>query len=202
VRMPRPRSAYSQQNPHSSARLPPHSTATRAAQSFGDSPFGEFALPARHFALLLGMLLAALDQTIVAIALPTVAGDLRPCRTCPGASQQPHSVSDTDEELPTGDFSASSGLSRGPMSVARCTAVAIAVEPARHLEPCHRAVRTGCGRHEGPNGRRRSSSASCLSRPQRDAGPTWASGGPPKPLSGPRRSARSAARCWTRCTPG
>lgn len=97
--MPRPRSAYSQQNPHSSARLPPHSTAARAAQSFGDSPFGEFALPTRHFALLLGMLLAVLDQTIVAIALPTVAGDLRPCRTCPGASQQPHSISDTDEEL-------------------------------------------------------------------------------------------------------
>jgi MFS family permease len=37
---------------------------------------GEFALPTRHFALLLGMLLAVLDQTIVAIALPTVAGDL------------------------------------------------------------------------------------------------------------------------------
>jgi len=45
------------------------------------------------------MLLAVLDQTIVAIALSTVAGDLRPCRTCPGASQQPPSISDTDEEL-------------------------------------------------------------------------------------------------------
>ena len=36
-------------------------------------------------ALLLGMLLAALDQTIVATALPTIVGDLRRAvATCPG----------------------------------------------------------------------------------------------------------------------
>jgi hypothetical protein len=35
-------------------------------------------------ALLLGMLLSSLDQTIVSTALPTIIGDLRAARTWPG----------------------------------------------------------------------------------------------------------------------
>lgn len=37
-------------------------------------------------AVLLGMLLAALDQTIVGTALPTIVGDLGGAGTCPGSS--------------------------------------------------------------------------------------------------------------------
>src|SRR5690348_18117288 len=47
-----------------------------AAEQQGPAPLGQRRTLVIIGALLLGMLLAALDQTIVATALPTIAGDL------------------------------------------------------------------------------------------------------------------------------